>query len=91
MNLSYPTYMKHKTTVMKHKNTVCLGAKILGTLAILQTAALAVGSDDRHRAALVALEAGEDPAAERLSDWSREVVESRGAGEALSEAAQGLQ
>jgi hypothetical protein len=39
----------------------------------------------------VALEAGEDPAAERLSDWSREVVESRGAGEALSEAAQGLQ
>jgi hypothetical protein len=28
MNLFHPTYMKHKTTV-------CLGAKILGTLAIL--------------------------------------------------------
>jgi hypothetical protein len=61
------------------------------SLWLAQTAALAVGSDERHRAALVALEAGEDPSAERLSDWSREVVESRGAGEALSEAAQGLQ
>ncbi|MEI6644646.1 MAG: glycosyl hydrolase [bacterium] len=42
MNLSYPTYMKHK-------NTVCLGAKILGMLAILQTAALALGADSLER------------------------------------------
>ena len=42
MNLLYPTYMIHKTTV-------CLGAKILGTLAILQTAALALGTDSLER------------------------------------------
>lgn len=56
-----------------------------------QTTALAVGSDDRHRAALEAVEAGRDEAGERLSAWSREVTAKHGAREALSEAAQALQ
>ena len=56
-----------------------------------QTTALGVGSDDRHRAALEALEAGRDETGEQLSEWSREVAASTGAKEALSEAAQALQ
>lgn len=56
-----------------------------------QAIALAVGTDERHRAALEAIETGEDPGAEGLSQWSREVAGGHGAGEALSEAVQALQ
>jgi hypothetical protein len=56
-----------------------------------QTVALAVGSDDAHRAALDALDRGGDASADRLLAWSRAVAEERGAGEAFSEVAEALQ
>ena len=61
------------------------------TLWLGQATALATGPETAHRAAIEAFESGEDPAAERLLGWTREVVGNAGAGEALSGAAQALQ
>jgi hypothetical protein len=64
---------------------------VMEVLWLGQATALGVGSDDRHRAAIEAIESGEDPVAGRLSDWAREAIEAAEAGEALSGVAQALQ
>lgn len=56
-----------------------------------QAAALALGSDQRHHAAIEAIVDGSDPEAERLFEWAREAAGSAEAGEAFSAAAQALQ